>query len=90
MLVASVYYVFNEMLNRSCFRMRALLVYAIAPRNAVTTNFLQQLVARHIPQKVTAFLLPLNLQQRGFESKLLLQKKNAQQTRLNMDKFYTF
>jgi len=62
------------------------LVYAIAPRNTVTSDFLQQLVARHILPKVTAFLLPLNLQQCGSESKLLLQKKNAQQTRVSMDK----
>lgn len=62
------------------------MVYTIAPRNAVTSNFLQRLVARHSLPKVTAFLLPLNLQQCGFESKLLLQKKNAQQTSLNMDK----
>lgn len=62
------------------------MVYAIAPRNAGTSAFLQQLVARHILQKVTALPLPLNLQQCGFESKLLLQKKNALQTRLNTEK----
>lgn len=82
MQLASVCSELSEMWNRSCFRMRALLVYATAPRKAGIPNFS---TAEMVFEQVRAALLPWNLQQRGLEAKLLLPKENAQQERLDVE-----
>lgn len=62
--------------------MRALLVYATAPRKAGIPNFS---TAEMVSGRSRAALLPWDLQQGGLQAKLLLPQENAQQERLEVE-----